>query len=266
MIIGGAIGNLIDRFSYNAVLDFIDLHYNNFHWYVFNIADISITAGCILTIILNYFLKGKKIKMRLINSTFVLITFTILAISCSNNKPSDYNALKQKALEIPPDFTLEPPGETDEEVVSLPGSTDSQDIQSILEDFTSGEASPDEVVNKDMNVEEFVEENFLTKKETEQEDEVLTKVDESALANEAKKAREELLEIMAVNNEQEEINVVEQEVPAEETPESISEDESEQISDEAAEDFNEEEFLEELADTEDITSLPEEEQLLTHDS
>ena len=52
LIIGGAIGNLIDRFSYNAVLDFIDLHYNNFHWYVFNIADITITAGCILTIIL----------------------------------------------------------------------------------------------------------------------------------------------------------------------------------------------------------------------
>ena len=46
----------------------------------------------------------------------------------------------------------------------------------------------------------------------------------------AKKAREELLEIIAVNNEQEEINVVEQEVPAEETPESISEDESEQSS------------------------------------
>ena len=47
----------------------------------------------------------------------------------------------------------------------------------------------------------------------------------------------------------------------EETPESISEEESETISEELAEDFNEEEFLEELADTEDITSLPEEEQL-----
>ena len=60
LIIGGAIGNLIDRFSYNAVLDFIDLHYNNFHWYVFNIADITITVGCILTIILELFFKGKE--------------------------------------------------------------------------------------------------------------------------------------------------------------------------------------------------------------
>ena len=60
LIIGGAIGNLIDRFLYNAVLDFIDLHYNNFHWYVFNIADITITAGCILTIILELFFKEKE--------------------------------------------------------------------------------------------------------------------------------------------------------------------------------------------------------------
>ena len=60
LIIGGAIGNLIDRFSYTAVLDFIDLHYNNFHWYVFNIADITITAGCILTIILEIFFKEKE--------------------------------------------------------------------------------------------------------------------------------------------------------------------------------------------------------------
>tara|TARA_Y100000741_G_scaffold343480_1_gene307319 strand:- start:732 stop:1250 length:519 start_codon:yes stop_codon:yes gene_type:complete len=62
LIIGGAIGNLIDRFSYNAVLDFIDLHYNNYHWYVFNIADITITTGCILTIILELFFKEKENK------------------------------------------------------------------------------------------------------------------------------------------------------------------------------------------------------------
>lgn len=52
LIIGGAIGNLIDRFSYNAVLDFIDLHYNNYHWYVFNIADISVTLGGIIYLLL----------------------------------------------------------------------------------------------------------------------------------------------------------------------------------------------------------------------
>ena len=200
--------------------------------------------------------------MRLINRALVLSIFTILAISCSNNKPSDYSTLKQKALEIPPDFQLEPPVEGEEEIVNLPGSNESQDIQTILEDSTSSEASSDDVVNKDMNLEEFVEENFLTKKKTEQEDEVLVTVDESALANEAEKAREELLKIIAVNNEQEEMNVVEEEeIVDEEIPELISEDESEEIINEVAEDLNEEEFLEELADTEDITSLPEEEQL-----
>jgi len=207
--------------------------------------------------------------MRLINRALVLSIFTILAISCSNNKPSDYSTLKQKALEIPPDFQLEPPVEGEEEIVNLPGSNESQDIQTILEDSASSETSSDDVVNKDMNLEEFVEENFLAKKKTEQEDEVLVTVDESALANEAEKAREELLEIIALNNEQEEMNVVEEEeivveeeeIVVEETPESISEDESEEISNEVAEDFNEEDFLEELADTEDITSLPEEEQL-----
>ena len=200
--------------------------------------------------------------MRLINRALVLSIFTILAISCSNNKPSDYSTLKQKALEIPPDFQLEPPVEGEEEIVNLPGSNESQDIQTILEDSASSETSSDDVVNKDMNLEEFVEENFLAKKKTEQEDEVLVTVDESALANESEKAREELLEIIALNNEQEEMNVVEEEeIVVEETPESISEDESEEISNEVAEDFNEEDFLEELADTEDITSLPEEEQL-----
>ena len=200
--------------------------------------------------------------MRLINRALVLSIFTILAISCSNNKPSDYSTLKQKALEIPPDFQLEPPVEGEEEIVNLPGSNESQDIQTILEDSASSETSSDDVVNKDMNLEEFVEENFLTRKKTEQEDEVLVTVDERALVNEAEKAREELLKIIAVNNEQEEMNVVEEEeIVVEETPESISEYESEEISNEVAEDFNEEDFLEELADTEDITSLPEEEQL-----
>ena len=53
LIIGGALGNLFDRITYNAVPDFIDLHYNNFHWFVFNIADIFITLGVAL-----YFMKG----------------------------------------------------------------------------------------------------------------------------------------------------------------------------------------------------------------
>ncbi|MDA9591565.1 signal peptidase II [Pelagibacteraceae bacterium] len=51
LVIGGATGNLIDRIAYGAVVDFIDLHYQNLHWYVFNIADIYISFGCILLIL-----------------------------------------------------------------------------------------------------------------------------------------------------------------------------------------------------------------------
>ena len=199
--------------------------------------------------------------MRLINRAFVLSIFTVLAISCSNNKPSDYSTLKQKALEIPPDFQLEPPAEGEEEIVNLPGSNEFQDIQTILEDSASGESTSDEVVNKDMNLEEFVEENFLTKKKTDKEVEVIETVDESALANEAEKAREELLEIIAASNEEEMDVVEEEETVVEESSESISEDETVDIIEEVTEGFDEEEFLEELADTEEITSLPEEEQL-----
>ena len=61
LIIGGAIGNLIDRFLYPAVLDFIDIHYMNYHWYVFNFADITITVGCLLVIVLELF-SGKNKK------------------------------------------------------------------------------------------------------------------------------------------------------------------------------------------------------------
>ena len=51
MILGGAIGNFYDRIFYFAVPDFIDLHFNNFHWFTFNIADIFISLGIILFII-----------------------------------------------------------------------------------------------------------------------------------------------------------------------------------------------------------------------
>ena len=50
MILGGAIGNVYDRLTYFAVPDFIDIHYNNFHWFTFHIADIFITLGIILII------------------------------------------------------------------------------------------------------------------------------------------------------------------------------------------------------------------------
>ena len=47
LVIGGSLGNLTDRIYYYAVPDFIDLHFNNYHWFVFNVADIFITIGII---------------------------------------------------------------------------------------------------------------------------------------------------------------------------------------------------------------------------
>ena len=47
LIIGGAFGNFYDRLTFRAVPDFIDLHYGEFHWFTFNVADIFITLGII---------------------------------------------------------------------------------------------------------------------------------------------------------------------------------------------------------------------------
>ena len=60
MILGGSLGNLFDRIWYNAVPDFIDLHYNNFHWFIFNVADMFITIGILCLIFAELFLNNKK--------------------------------------------------------------------------------------------------------------------------------------------------------------------------------------------------------------
>ena len=55
LIIGGSLGNLFDRIYYYAVPDFIDLHLGDFHWFIFNVADIFITIGIIGLIIFELF-------------------------------------------------------------------------------------------------------------------------------------------------------------------------------------------------------------------
>tara|TARA_B100000029_G_scaffold482051_1_gene531680 strand:+ start:2356 stop:2829 length:474 start_codon:yes stop_codon:yes gene_type:complete len=57
MIIGGSSGNIFDRIYYLSVPDFIDISINNFHWFIFNVADIFISIGVILLIILEFFKK-----------------------------------------------------------------------------------------------------------------------------------------------------------------------------------------------------------------
>ena len=63
LIFGGAIGNLYDRIFYNAVPDFIDLHIGNFHWFIFNVADIFITTGVIFMILLEFTATNNKLKI-----------------------------------------------------------------------------------------------------------------------------------------------------------------------------------------------------------
>ena len=61
MILGGSLGNFFDRIYYRAVPDFIDLHYINFHWFIFNVADIFITIGIICLIIVEFILNNKQL-------------------------------------------------------------------------------------------------------------------------------------------------------------------------------------------------------------
>ena len=60
IVLGGSLGNIFDRVLYKSVPDFIDFHINNFHWFIFNVADIFITLGVILLIYLELIVKTKK--------------------------------------------------------------------------------------------------------------------------------------------------------------------------------------------------------------
>ena len=62
-ILGGSLGNFVDRLYYRAVPDFIDLNYQGYHWFIFNVADIFITLGIICLIfaeLLNYKISNEK--------------------------------------------------------------------------------------------------------------------------------------------------------------------------------------------------------------
>mgnify|MGYP001491774713 CR=1 FL=1 len=60
-VIGGSLGNLFDRIYYYAVPDFIDFHLGNYHWFIFNVADIFITVG-IIGLIFTELMKKEKIS------------------------------------------------------------------------------------------------------------------------------------------------------------------------------------------------------------
>ena len=59
IVFGGSLGNIFDRLYYSSVPDFIDIHIGNFHWFIFNVADIFITIGVIILLFQELFLKNK---------------------------------------------------------------------------------------------------------------------------------------------------------------------------------------------------------------
>jgi hypothetical protein len=117
MIVGGALGNLHDRFFFNAVPDFIDFHIGNFHWFIFNVSDIFITLGVISMIVLELFdnKNEKNITMiKNIKSLLLIIFSTILISSCGSvqkafdpqnkNTSEEFLVEKKSPLSIPPSF------------------------------------------------------------------------------------------------------------------------------------------------------------------
>ena len=62
MILGGALGNVFDRILYKSVPDFIDFHVGEFHWFIFNIADVFITIGVFSMILFEFIGNNKKIE------------------------------------------------------------------------------------------------------------------------------------------------------------------------------------------------------------
>ena len=60
IIFGGALGNLYDRVKFSAVPDFIDLHIGNYHWFIFNVADIFISLGIICLIFDELFINNNN--------------------------------------------------------------------------------------------------------------------------------------------------------------------------------------------------------------
>ena len=62
LVLGGALGNAIDRFAYGWVADFYYFHVGGFHWYVFNLADVAIVFGVVL-LLLDSFLLSRPVAV-----------------------------------------------------------------------------------------------------------------------------------------------------------------------------------------------------------
>ena len=181
-------------------------------------------------------------KYKITSRYFLLIVFFIF-ISCSNNTVRDYTSLKQKALEIPPDFELSPPVVNDDSASEeLPNEEVVEDIEEIL---TSDNSAPVGEKTESSSLEDFIDSNFVNKEKEEVSNEVNTNDDT------------ESLDILVNDDLPEQVNDVENTNDAQE----VIEDDSTQTKESQGNNFTEEKLLDELSNVDDITSLPEEEQL-----
>ena len=95
---------------------------------------------------------------------FILLIVTIILVGCSSNQSNDFTSLKQRALEIPPDFELTPPGEGEELDIDSPESVknETSDIETLILDSSSSSEiikTNDEEVETG-SLEEFIEDQF----------------------------------------------------------------------------------------------------------
>ena len=181
-------------------------------------------------------------KYKITSRYFLLIVFFIF-ISCSNNTVRDYTSLKQKALEIPPDFELSPPVVNDDSASEeLPNEEVVEDIEEIL---TSNNSAPTSEKTESSSLEDFIDSNFVNDEKEEVSNEVNTNDDTESLDG-------------LVNDD-----LPDQPTDVENTndTEEMIQDDQTQTNESQETNFTEEKLLDELSNVDDITSLPEEEQL-----
>ena len=95
---------------------------------------------------------------------FILLILTIFLVGCSSNQSNDFTSLKQRALEIPPDFELTPPGEGEELDIDKSDSTENEtsDIESLILDSSSSSeiTKANDKEDETGSLEEFIEDQF----------------------------------------------------------------------------------------------------------
>lgn len=98
------------------------------------------------------------------NRLFILLILTTFLVGCSSNQSNDFTSLKQRALEIPPDFELTPPGEGEELDIDTSNSTENEtsDIESLILDSSSSSeiTKANDKEDETGSLEEFIEDQF----------------------------------------------------------------------------------------------------------